>query len=984
MSRHRLAARDLVPGREFHGFVLQEHRQPQEVGAPVYLFVHPGSGARLMKIAADDDNKTFCLGFRTPPDGDCGTPHILEHAVLNGSRKFPVRSPFDILSKGSLHTFLNALTAPDRTMYPAASRNERDYFNMLDVYCDAVFHPRIHQEPNIFRQEGWHVERNERDGRLQYNGVVYNEMKGAYSTPQRQLGLHLYRHLFPASPYGFSSGGHPDAIPDLTDEAFRAYHRRYYHPANCFIILYGDGDLRRELKFLHEGYLSTFTAQEVAAVPALQPRLAEPVRVRAAYAIGSGERLEQNTFLGLGWLAGRSADRRESLALDILVDHLANGPASPWRTALLRAGIGRESLASYEELAQNAVTLVVYNANAGQGDALWEVVRDTLRESLHRGFDRSALEGLLNRKEFRLREAAESDGLPPAVLLCDRVYSTWMFADAPFAAMEYQEPLHFLRRELEGDYWEQLARDVFLDNPHRVSVSLEPQPGLALTEEQKTAAELERRHAALSPAEQTEWVEAEEALRRFQETADTPEALHSVPMLSLGDIRRRAHGVRMVKSTVGGVPLIIVPTPSQGVVYLKACFGGEVLPPRLIPCAGVLVELFKELATASRHYGELDTVLNRDTGGLEFSPAVYHRCRSGGFAPMIEADGKAMGERFPHLVELLAEILTTSRLDDTERLGEVLQQLHAHSESYVRGSGMRLALRRLEAGLSPAGRWHEEVRGLSYHHYVFRTAAAFSERPQPFIADLQETARLLFQRRRLTLFVACDEEAIPRVQQQLAPLPGLLGDESFRAVPCPPPLAGGNEGLLSASNVQYVLQGGDLRAAGVTHSGHLAVLGHILSTEYLQQTVRVKGGAYGGFAAFSPSGFGYLGSYRDPNLAETLEIYRGAPEFVRRFSASAEEMTRFIIGTVSHLDPLILPNARCRQAAVRRFEQRGQAERQREREEVLATTPEHIRALAEPLQALLEQNRFCVYGGEAQLNANRGLFRSIIPVLEPR
>ena len=974
-------AGDLQVGKIYHGFKLLEHRPVKEISADAYLFEHVASGARLLKLASADDNKTFCISFKTLPQDDTGVPHILEHSVLGGSRKFPVKSPFDILAKGSLNTFLNAMTSADFTMYPVASRNRKDFVNLMNVYLDAVFHPRIYQDKRIFLQEGWRLELAQPDGELAYNGIVYNEMKGAFSSPARVLDFIVSRALFPDNTYGHSSGGYPDNIPQLSYEKFLEFHRTYYHPSNSYITIYGDGDVLQELKFIDENYLAEFKRQP--PVPELRQQAAfdKIKEVSDHYPIGPEEDPSDKTFLELAFVAGGAGDQQLSMALDVLTDVLVNLPAAPLRRALQDAGIGHDVYASYDELKQGVIGIVVKNANAGDRDRFRDIVFTTLRRVVTEGIDKKDIEGVINRKEFMLREA-DYGGFPKGLVYTYFSLRSWMFAGDPLPALAYDKSLAYVRRALHEPLLEGMVRKYLLDNKHAVLAVVEPQQGL---EQQRLAGlrqKLREMKKKLPAAEIARLVKQTADLRVWQSTPDRPEDVAKIPMLGIADLDPQAESFPLEQRQVQGVPVLFAPQSTNGIIYLRLLFDARVVPQEMVWLLPVLAHVWGQMDTANYDYGRLNTELNIHTGGLSLSLSLFPDSRQPeNFQPKLEARAKALTPKFAKLVELEREVLLRTRLTDDQRLKEVLGELYSRLQGMVRSAGSYLAYQRAASYLGSRGMYGEVTSGLSYFKQVDKLFRHYSRDSGQLAADLQMLAGLLFSRRGLLLAVTCSEEDYPVFEKHIGTLLAALGDapprlQEFKLAP-----EARNEGLLAPSKVQYVYRSADFRALGYQFRGRMQVLRQILSRDYLTREIRIKGGAYGAWASFSRDGLATLASYRDPNLRKTFTAFDGAAAYLQGFSASDAEMTRYIIGTIARLDQPRTPAGKGEAAVSYHLRHVSQQQRQAERTEILATRQEDIRDMAKLVEDILKHAVLCVYGSEKVLRENKQLFERLVRVL---
>lgn len=978
-----LEANDMEVGKIYHGFKLIKKKMIKEMDAVGKLFLHEKSGARLLKIEAKDDNKTFCISFKTPPESDVGLPHIMEHCVLNGSKNFPVKSPFDILARGSLNTFLNAFTANDRTMYPVSSRNDKDFFNLMHVYLDAVLMPLIYEEPKILQQEGWHYELEKKDGDLTYNGIVYNEMKGAFSSPERELDFQMYRNLFPDNAYSLSSGGYPEAIPKLTYAKFLSFHRRYYHPSNSYIFLYGDGNLDNELKFINEKYLSNFDRIKVDSYIPLQKPFSQMKEVVADYAISAQGKLEDQTFLQLSFVTGQGIQRDLSMSLDVLSEVLVNLPSAPLRRALVEAGIGKDVSAGMEEQKQNVFSITVRNANVNDKDKFRDIVFGTLKKLVKEGLDKRMVEGVINRMEFNLREGSQTSRIPKAILDNYRALTGWMFADDPFLSLEYEKPLKTVKTALTSDYLEKIIETQMIKNSHSLLLVLKPKKGLEAEHAEKTKQELAKYKASLSDVELDNLVESTKALKKYQKTPDSPEALKSIPLLSLQDVNTKAEDLQVQENKESGVKVLSFPIFTNKIVYLRLLFDTRVVPQDLIPYVSLLSSVLGELNTEKFSYGELDTELNIHTGGMSSRLNVYEKdSNMKNILPKFVVDAKVMTSKFQKLMELEGEIIQNTIYNDSKRLKEVITRLQSRLEATMKNRGLNVALTRHESYFSPTGKYSELIQGLTYYRFVTDISRNFESKSGTVIENLKKVAALIFNRSNLMVGITCSKEDYPVFQKHFSVLLNRLGDKPVKPVEYSFDYEKNNEGLLSASKVQYVIQGYNFKELGYKYSGKMNVLRQILSRDYLYNAIRVVGGAYGGFSSFSRNGYLWFGSYRDPNLEKTLENYAKAVEYLKTFKASDRQMTRYIIGTIASIDRPLLPFEKGRVALARYLEKTRFEDIQRERHEILKTTAQDIQGMWKLISDILKKNIICVYGNEKKLEEGKSLFTNLVKVVE--
>ncbi len=963
-------------GDTLHGFTLEQRRFVKELDGECYLFRHNKSGARLLKVASKDDNKVFSVAFKTPPPDDTGIPHIMEHSVLNGSENFPVKSPFDVLSQGSLNTFLNAMTSSDYTIYPVASRNDKDFANLMHVYLDAVFKPLLHKDARILRQEGWHYEMESPEAPLTYKGVVYNEMKGAYSAPERQLELLLSRALFPDNAYGKSSGGHPDSIPDLTYEQFKAFHRQYYHPANSYIYLYGNGDLEKELAFIDGKYLSGYDRIQVDSRIPLQKPLAQPARVHGQYGIPEGAPAEGQTYIARASVYGLNSDQELNIALDILAEALVNHQAAPLRLALQKAGIGRDVSAYADTVQQPVFALSVTHAEAKDAERFEQVFRDTLKEVIARGFDRDMLEGIINRHEFTLREGR---GAFTGVLGAMMASAGWMFADDPFVTLSFNKELAAIRSRLGQKYFEGLADKVLLNNPHSCTAVLEPKPGL----EKELAAGLEEKLAAAkarkSPEEIAAIVKETKELIAYQQRQDDPEALMTIPLLEIADIEKKEEDLPLARQELAGTPLLHFDTFTKGIVYVDLYFDASGVGQELIPYAQLYSDLLGMMSTAAYSYGDLENQVNLHTGGIftQLRPLAIGR-DDARMKPFFIMRGKAMPEKMERLAELMKQQLLLSNWDDGARLQEMVLRTKAQFEQRLASMGLQIARTRLGSYFSNAGAYQDLISGYGYYQFLCSLAKDLDR--AAVAAKLKAVQGRMVRRAGLQVGVTCQPEQLTGVKKELPKLLAALPGGAIEPAAYRFALQGLNEGFQDASKVQYVLKGADYKKLGFAYNGKMNVLAQLLSTVYLQNAIRVQGGAYGGFSLLDDAGFMAFASYRDPNLKKTVDNYRGAVSFLKDLELDERELRRLIIGTISDWDRPLNPSQKGALAVTRYLRGDTLAMLQKERDEILSTTLEDLRGFTPLVEKVMAQEYLCVVGNEKKIADQKELFKKILPL----
>uniref|UniRef100_A0A383WCE6 Peptidase M16C associated domain-containing protein n=1 Tax=Tetradesmus obliquus TaxID=3088 RepID=A0A383WCE6_TETOB len=955
--------------KEAHGFELVQQQFVREYDSHVLMYKHKKTGAELISVVNGDENKTFGAVFRTPVSDSTGIPHILEHSVLCGSRKYPIKEPFVELMKGSLNTFLNAFTYPDRTCYPVASTNTQDFYNLVDVYLDAVLHPRCISDKRTFEQEGWHLELDDAQDPLSYKGVVFNEMKGVYSSPDSMFYRVVQQALFPDNTYNHDSGGDPEVIPQLTFEQFQDFHARYYHPSNGRFWFYGDDDADKRLQIL-DAYLSEFDARPVDSEVATQPLLPEPRSVTAHYAAGEAEEGDGKAYASLNWvLTQEPLDVETELALGFLDYLLLGTPAAPLRKALNDSGLGAALVGGGvdDELKQPIFCVGLKGVEPSNTAAVEKLILDKLAELAATGFTAGAIEAAVNTIEFSLREN-NTGSFPRGLSLMLRAVGAWIYGRDPYTPIQWEEALNSFKAKLAGgsDVFGPLIHRFLLDNPHRISVVMLPDSALAAKTEEGEKARLEAIRAQLSEQELKQVVAETAALKERQETPDPPEALTCIPSLQLSDIPKTITKIPTATSGLaGGATLLTHELFTNDVLYAEAALDMNGLPASLLPLLPLFCRSLTQMGTQKESFIELTERIGRKTGGISVYP--FTSAKRGQEQPVsyLMVRGKAMGQYSGDLFELMGDILATARLDDKPRFTQMVAETKANMEAGIIGSGHRYAASRLAAQRSIAGWVGEATGGLSYLEFIRGLAKRVEEDWEGVQADLESIRKHLLQRKGALVNLTGDDRALAaaaaHVDALLTRLPEAAAGSNGSGWSGVLPRV--NEALVVPTQVNYVGKAANLYAdAGYQLSGSAYVIEKHLGTSWLWDKVRVVGGAYGGFCSFdSHSGMFTFLSYRDPNLLDTLEAYDGSIDFLRGVELDQDALTKAIIGTMGDLDAYQLPDAKGYTAFSRYLLGVTDEERQERREQVLGTSLKDFRAFAEVLD--------CVRGDAARVVA---------------
>lgn len=958
--------------------ILDEHRV-EDVQSDGFILRHKKSGARIAILSNNDDNKVFYIGFRTPPEDETGVPHIIEHTTLCGSKKFPVKDPFIELAKGSLNTFLNAMTYPDKTVYPVASCNDQDFKNLMDVYLDAVFNPNITKYEVIFKQEGWHYELTGKDDELKINGVVYNEMKGAYSSPDEVLSSQIYRSLFPDNTYSKDSGGNPEYIPKLTYEAYLDFYHKYYHPSNSYIYLYGDMDVVERLEWLDKEYLSQYDYKKVNSEINKQPAFDEIKNVEAQYSITMDDSQENKTYLSYNRVVGDTLDEMLYQAFDVLDYALVSSPGAPVKQALIDAGIGDDVYGSYDAgILQPVFSFVAKNANASQADEFESIIENTLKEVVKTGINKEALLAGINSSEFKFREA-DFGQFPKGLLFGLNCLDSWLFDDMkPFIHLECLDTFAKLRRAVDTDYFEKLIQEYLLDNTHGSSVTVKPKRGLGNEREEALAKELSDYKASLSDEEIKKLVEDTEHLKKYQEEPSSDEDLRKLPMLTRADMKKNAMPFSNIEDELLDVKVVRHDIESNGIDYISFLFDAGDFEQSELGYLGFFTNALGLVSTEKYSYTDLANATNIYTGGISTGTASHPDIKDrNNFVFKFEVKLKVLEKNLGKALELMQQMLLTSDFSDTKRLGELVAQIKARLQANLSSSGHLVAAMRSMSSFSRYALYQDELKGIAFYRSICRIEKELSESPERVSDKLATIAKKLFARNRMLISFTGNNEAYGNAKPSLEKVIAGFNKMSTIGKQAEVHFNTAKEAFVDASQIQYVAKTGDFVCEGYEYTGALRLLRIILSYDYLWINVRVKGGAYGCMNTFLRSGESYFVSYRDPNLSDTLDVYDRIPEYIKSFSPDERDMTKYIIGTFSALDTPMNPEAKGSRSLSAYLEGITYEQIQKERDEILNAQPEDIRRLADLVEAVLKKDSVCVIGNENMIKESAGLFENV-------
>ena len=965
------------------GFRLSRSEFVSELNSTALLFQHEATGAELMVLENDDDNKVFSATFRTPPSNDAGVAHILEHSVLCGSHKYPIKEPFMELMKGSLKTFLNAMTFPDKTMYPVASRNQKDLFNLMDVYLDAVFFPRITRE--IFMQEGWHHELENLDGEIVRKGVVFNEMKGVFSDPESLLERHINHSLFPNTTYGYESGGDPKQIPKLSYEEFKEFHATYYHPSNCRLFLYGDGDTEKYLRFINENYLSEFNRKQIDSVITCQAKFSEPRREIVKYPIAQSESDEKKTYVLLGMILDRATDQEHCMAFNILSHLLVGTPASPLRKALIDSGLGSELVGGGfdDQRLETVFTIGMKGTEVKHETEVLNLIFQTLKNLVENGIDENMTAAAVNTVDFKLREA-NFGGFAKGIVYNIQALGSWLYDADPLMHLRYEVLMGKIRDESKKGYFEDLIKRYLLDNPHRSVIVGVPHAGLSEEQERADKEGLAKFKVSLNEEETKCIAEETKTLQRLQTEPDSPEALATLPRLEISDLGSDVPCFPIDIKNGSSPEFFYNDLFTNKIGYVQVGFNVDSVSLEDVPYLPLLGKLILEMGTKRNDYVSLLQRIGIHTGGIRAShfsslPLDY-RDR---ILSYVFFNGKATLDKLDELFGLYGELLGEYEFNDSRRLVEILRSAKADMESSLVPSGNHYVLSRLQSYYSRIGLYDEIAGGIAYFEFLRNLLERAEKNADEVASCFRRVAKKTFTKNNMLVNVTSEAKNYKSFEQKVFDLAERFPVKSSKPTSFQFKKPVTNEAFPTASTVQYVGKGANLYDLGFEYSGGFEVVKAMLNTSYLWENIRMRGGAYGCSASFDYySGDFGLVSYRDPNLKETLDSYDAIPNFLEQLNLPGEELTKFIIGCVGRLDPPLTPDRKGWISMVDRLTGMNYERRKLRREQILETTEQDVRGFASLFREISRSGSVCVLGGEEKIKENSNLFNKLVHVFE--
>ena len=965
----------------YKNYNLVKEQELKDINSYGELLSHEKSGARVLLIKNSDENKSFCIGFRTPPYDDTGLPHILEHSVLCGSRKFPVKEPFVELMKSSLNTFLNAMTFSDKTIYPVASCNDKDFKNLMDVYMDAVLYPNIHSKEEIFKQEGWHYELDSKDGELVYNGVVYNEMKGAFSSPDGILGRESLNSLFPDTAYGVESGGNPEFIPTLTYEKFKEFHKKYYHPSNSYIVVYGNCNMEETLKWLDEEYLSKFNKIDVDSELEVQKPFDEIKEKVVLYPVSKEQGTENKTLMSYNVAFGAKTPIVDMMGMDILTQVLLQSAAAPLKKALLDDKIGDVVSGDFDSgVLQPVFSVVTKNTNPEEKNRFVSKIEGCLKEFVEKGINKRALEAAINNYEFKLREA-DTGGMSKGIVYTINCLSTWLYDDNdPFSMFDYTNVFNELKEKIESDYYEKLIEKYLLNNCHKSIVICKPSLEVQESKEKALKEKLSNYKNSLSEEEIEKIISSTKALKEYQAQPDSKEDLDTIPLLTKEDLSSEVSPLSNNLNVFDNVKVLWHNFSTNKIGYIRFLFDIKDLPADLVPYLGVFKTLFASLDTNKHTYEALEQDIMINSGGIRSS--IICPVSNFGYNPYFMIEGSCLFEKINFIVNIVKEIILNTNYDMKNRIKEVLTMSKSATQQSLIGAGHVKSLTRSLSYNEPNYYYNDVVNGIAYFDLLSEILKDYDNKYDDLIQKLQVLSNYIYCKDNLILSFTGTEDGYTLFEQNINEFISDLKIKPdkrnvFKFVPNKK-----NEGFKAPIDVQYVALTGNFKKMGLPYTGALKVFENAVSTDYLWKNVRVLGGAYGCMCGFNTDGTAYFVSYRDPNLGKTLETYKGVIKYLKEFTASKEEMVKYIIGAVGNYDFPKSPSNKGLRSLISYLSNKTEDDYKFEKFQIINAKESDIKGLVAYVEALVLQNNLCVIGNDNKIEVEKELFNDVKPLLK--
>lgn len=970
-------------GNTYHGFTLKDEKDIKEIGSVGYLFQHEKTGARLLYLSNNDDNKVFGVAFKTPPKDSTGVAHILEHTVLNGSRKYPVKEPFVELLKSSLSTFLNAMTYPDKTVYPVASRNYKDFNNLMDVYLDAVFYPNIYDNKLTFMQEGWHYEAEDKEADLKYKGVVYNEMKGSYSSPESLLFRKIQQSLFNNGTYNVDSGGDPEFIPDLSYENFIEFHRKYYHPSNSYTFLYGEMDIEEKLKYINDEYFSHFNKIDTDSNIEYKAEGEGLREYKYAYSITNNESEEEKTYLSMNYVLDDTLNCEKVLAFSMLQDILFEMPSSPLKKALIDAELGKDVFGYLDsDIKYCTMGVVVKNSEENKKEMFKEVFFNTLNDIVNKGLDPKLVEGVVNSKEFKLREA-NFGGYPKGIIYGLRSLTSWIYDENPYEHLFFEEALKNIKSNMFNGYFEKIIKNKILNHNHSALLILSPEKGLTDKNEKEISEKLSKIKNSLSEEELEEIINDTKVLVKRQEEPDTKENLDKLPKLHIEDIKRQIEKYPIEIKSLEDGKILYHDLFTNRIAYINLYFSGNVVEEKDISYLRLISSLFGYIDTKNYDYMELSNEININTGGINANIEIYPDSENDEkLNPKFSIYSKVLVDKLEDYKKIIIEMLKNTEFKNKKRWIDILNELKSRMEMEFLSSGHVTSFERAWSYLSKAGKYNDYIKGIEFYNFICNTLSNIEEKFDEYVKKAEEVFKNLINKNSIIIGFTCDKNDREKVQKIIDEILKELPSFERKNMDLELKHKKLNEGLITSSQIQYVSLASNFKELGYEYTGKLNVLRTMVSFDYLWNKIRVMGGAYGCFISFARNGKFVLSSYRDPNLKETLDAYLGLASYLENYEASEEEFIKTVIGTFSKLDFPQTPSQKGETSDELFIRNISYDLLQKERDEVLNIKVSDIKGLAKLIKDCLNDYGICVIGAEDKIASNKELFIETVQLMK--
>ncbi|MCX7709763.1 MAG: insulinase family protein [Clostridia bacterium] len=976
-----LAADVMTVGKIYSGFELKSEKGIAELKSTVLIYEHVKTGARLLYMKNDDDNKVFSITFRTPPSDNTGVNHIIEHSVLDGSLNYPTKSPFFDLGKRSLNTYANAATYYDRTTFPVASRNEKDFFNIMGIYLDAVFYPNMLKDQRIFMQEGGHYELDAAGSNLTYNGVVYNEMKGATSQPGNILSNKIKESLFPDNTYKWASGGEPADMLKLTWEKAKETYNKYYHPSNSYIYLYGNLDINKALEFIDRSYLSKFDKKAIDSSIPSHKAFTGLKEMIAEYPVSADTQTNGKTYLALSFVIDQVTNKEADLAFSCLGDLLVNHPGAPLREALLANGIGTNAYAQFNDyMRQPVFSIIVENAEESQKEKFEKIVRQTLENIVKDGFDKEYLQSLIHAFELRIR-ASKSDTYR-GLAYNDYVMYGWLYDSDPTMYLSVDSEIAKIGNSSSDKYLEGMINKYILQNAYSSMVVLKPAKDLQAKKDAAEKAYLDSYKAKLTTEGLSKLTKETAEFKKWQSEPDSLEAVAKLPSLNISDIESKAEEIPLVVKQEKGLKVLSHPIYTNKIAYVNLYFDANTVSQDKVPYLFLLSDLLGKMDTQKYDHSKLTTQINGSMGGMYLSPSAYTPYNDyDKFVPQFSVSFFTLYQDLPKAMEITSEVLNTSKFNDSTSIKQIIKQIRQDRESYMLSNPLGVEMGRLASYLSNAGKYNE-LGNIEYYNFICDLDKNFDSKFAEIKKNLEEVQGAIFNKNGLIASVTGDESDYPLFKDSFGTFVDTLKSTEQKQQNYKFTGSVKSEGFMAPVQVQSVAAGYSYKQLGHQYSGKMQVLKNILDNEYLTKQVRIIGGAYGGAAILNDTGNMGFVSIRDPRLTETLDVFKKAGEFLKNLKLDDRAMTDYIISTIGTMDAPMSPDSKGKLSDFNYLRGKTQQDIQKERNEILSTKLEDIRNYAEMVSGIMKQDYYIVIGNENKIKENEKLFEKIMNALK--